>query len=223
MAHCHAGKAMLTAPNPKMVIGHGSLGNRPWTVLYYCTIKTISQSKKSPSVVAAFSAVTPRTHARTWEQQHWVLGHVSQRTIEKSHRQHPVNVPVIAEMSRDFFCEACVQGRQTVTLFPKHSETKYNTVGELVVTNVWGPAQVAACKPFSLPGTLVQVPMPHLRHRGFPYPTNLISIDNPFNSNIHHSHPYFHLQEQCWRLSCWLMQSACHSDSRLSHWHNAVS
>ncbi|QRW03570.1 Retrovirus-related Pol polyprotein from transposon TNT 1-94 [Ceratobasidium sp. AG-Ba] len=41
---------------------------------------------------------------------------------------------------RNYFCEACVQAKHHITLYPQESKTKYLPVGNLTVTDVWGPA-----------------------------------------------------------------------------------
>ena len=41
-----------------------------------------------------------------------------------------------------YFCEACIQAKQTVSPYPKESGTIYKEVGSLVVMDVWGPAQI---------------------------------------------------------------------------------
>ena len=43
---------------------------------------------------------------------------------------------------RDWFCDACMKAKHHVTPFPKESLTLYDRVGDLIVTDVWGPAQV---------------------------------------------------------------------------------
>ena len=42
----------------------------------------------------------------------------------------------------DFDCDACIQGKQTVQPFPKESTTQYSEIGELIVSNLWGLAQI---------------------------------------------------------------------------------
>jgi len=42
----------------------------------------------------------------------------------------------------DFDCDACIQGKQTIQPFLKESTTQYSEIGELVVTDLWGPAQI---------------------------------------------------------------------------------
>ena len=37
-------------------------------------------------------------------------------------------------------CMACIQGHQTVEPFPKRAEDDITKIGELTVSDVWGPA-----------------------------------------------------------------------------------
>jgi hypothetical protein len=57
-------------------------------------------------------------------------------------KENPQDIPVIAESSKVYQCEACIKAKQHVTPFPHKSETKYTQVGELVVSDVWGPTPV---------------------------------------------------------------------------------
>jgi hypothetical protein len=43
---------------------------------------------------------------------------------------------------KEWFCEACVQGKQHVEPFPKESLTVVESLSELTVLDVWGPAPV---------------------------------------------------------------------------------
>jgi hypothetical protein len=42
----------------------------------------------------------------------------------------------------EFECDACIQGKSTAQPVPQESSSKYREIGELVVTDLWGPAQV---------------------------------------------------------------------------------
>ena len=44
--------------------------------------------------------------------------------------------------SRDYFCDTCIRAKQTVSLFPKESLLEYTRIGDLIVTDIWGQAQV---------------------------------------------------------------------------------
>ena len=39
-------------------------------------------------------------------------------------------------------CTACIQGKQHVELFPKEATEKAKKIGDLIVSYVWGPAQI---------------------------------------------------------------------------------
>jgi hypothetical protein len=103
-------------------------------------LKAIKQREEVAA--KAYAAIYQKAHTRTWEQWHWVLGHANQKTLEMMAREDPQGMPIIAELNKNYQCEACIKAKQHVAPFSQKLETKYTKVGELVVSDVWGPAQV---------------------------------------------------------------------------------
>ncbi|QRV89278.1 Retrovirus-related Pol polyprotein from transposon TNT 1-94 [Ceratobasidium sp. AG-Ba] len=99
-----------------------------------------------PSDAQAHVAVgTENGRARSWEEWHRVYGHIGQRSLETLMNSGMVDgMKVDMDSPKDYFCEACVQGMQRVAPFPKESKTVYKAVGDLVVTDVWGPARTTS-------------------------------------------------------------------------------
>ncbi|KEP45242.1 putative Pol-like polyprotein/retrotransposon, partial [Rhizoctonia solani 123E] len=111
--------------------------------LYILPITLVKQPITLEAVQLAYSALQQQTQSKTWEQWHRILGHANQQVLEKMEKEAKAGeMPVIAESPKDYFCEACVQAKQHKTPFPKESETKFTQVGELVVSDIWGPSQV---------------------------------------------------------------------------------
>ncbi|KAG9127787.1 hypothetical protein FRC07_009375 [Ceratobasidium sp. 392] len=83
--------------------------------------------------------------ARTWEEWHRALGHTSMESLRVMAKEGMVKgMELKGPAPQDHFCEACVQGKHNIAPFPAESETKVEKVGDLTVSDVWGPAPVAA-------------------------------------------------------------------------------
>ncbi|QRV80823.1 Retrovirus-related Pol polyprotein from transposon TNT 1-94 [Ceratobasidium sp. AG-Ba] len=82
---------------------------------------------------------------RTWDKWHRALGHTSMESLRVMAKEGIVKgMELKGSAPQEHFCEACVQGKHKVTPFPAVSETKVEKVGDLTVSDVWGPASVAA-------------------------------------------------------------------------------
>jgi hypothetical protein len=79
---------------------------------------------------------------RTWEEWHRAMGHIAPQSLKTMVEQGRVDGMKIIPSPFNFECEACIQGKSTVQPVPRESNTKYQEIGELVVTDLWGPAQV---------------------------------------------------------------------------------
>ena len=42
----------------------------------------------------------------------------------------------------DFDCNTCIQGKHSVHSLPKESTTEYKEFGKLIITDIWGLAQI---------------------------------------------------------------------------------
>jgi len=81
-----------------------------------------------------------KTVKRTLRDWHEIMGHINATSLKIL-----PNVVTGMELasSRDppRKCEACIQAKQHVTPFPKESSTKIRGIGDLTLTDVWGPAR----------------------------------------------------------------------------------
>ena len=78
----------------------------------------------------------------TWEEWHKAMGHISPQTLKSMQDSGTIQGMKVIPSPLDFNCNACIQGKHTVHLLLKESTTQYMDIGELIVTNIWGPAQV---------------------------------------------------------------------------------
>ncbi|KAF8690093.1 Encoded by, partial [Rhizoctonia solani] len=80
---------------------------------------------------------------RTWFNWHKVLGHIGPQALQRLKNTDAVKGMEIADdaIGLNFKCDVCAQTKAHTRPFPKELATKVSNIGELVVTNVWGPAQ----------------------------------------------------------------------------------
>ena len=94
-------------------------------------------------VLAAMAGTTTGdSDGHTWEDWHKALGHVAPQTLKQMWDSGLVEGMKVIESLFDFDCIACIQGKQAIQPFPKELTTKYLEIGELIVTDLWGLAQV---------------------------------------------------------------------------------
>src|SRR5258705_5146975 len=70
------------------------------------------------------------------------MGHISPQTLKSMQDSGTVQGMKVIPSPLDFNCNACIQGKHTVHPLLKESTTQYTDIGELIVTNIWGLAQV---------------------------------------------------------------------------------
>src|SRR6266481_2072124 len=80
--------------------------------------------------------------ARTWDKWHRTLGHISIGAIQTLKNNNLVEGMDIDKSKESTQCMACIQGRQTVEPFPKQAEDDVTQIGELTVSDIWGPANM---------------------------------------------------------------------------------
>ena len=79
---------------------------------------------------------------RTWDKWHRILGHISMASIKMLKNNSLVQGLTIDGPHEDTQCKACIQGKKHVEPFPKRSEDSAKEIGEITVSDVWGPAQI---------------------------------------------------------------------------------
>ena len=78
---------------------------------------------------------------RTWDKWHRILGHINIGSIKMLKRNDLVTGLEVDETKEPSQCKACIQGKRHVELFPKRAEEDVDQIGDLTVSDVWGPAQ----------------------------------------------------------------------------------
>ena len=118
------------APN-KSIIMEGWLMNR----LFDMNIKGIAKQDQS----------YPAKDSRTWDEWHRILGHLNMRSVKMLKQKDMVlgmEVDETAEPSTQ--CKACIVAKQHVQPFPKESQTEIKEIGDLTVSDMWGPTHTQA-------------------------------------------------------------------------------
>ena len=75
---------------------------------------------------------------------HRALGHVSQPAILDAVKKGLIEGVELDSTSQPEFCEACTQAKSLRQPFPAETKNRARTYGELVHTDLWGPAQTAS-------------------------------------------------------------------------------
>ena len=78
---------------------------------------------------------------RTWDQWHRNFGHIAIPSLECINRENMVNGLAIDQSSiPSKSCDACIQAKQARKSYPQEAESRSQTPGERVMSDVWGPA-----------------------------------------------------------------------------------
>ncbi|KAJ1300455.1 hypothetical protein OPQ81_005270 [Rhizoctonia solani] len=130
----------------RTIIKGSKLSNQTQGSLWKMDVQTITakyaESKHAPTIETALIKQT----GRTWYEWHKILGHISPAALLKLGMTDLVDRMEIAESVEglNFECETCIQAKAHVQPFPKESKSKIKEIGELIVTNVWGPARMTS-------------------------------------------------------------------------------
>jgi len=82
--------------------------------------------------------------SNTWDQWHRRFGHVSILGIWQLLNDNVVEGLDIDQNSSIKDCDACTQAKQTRVPFPKQATSRSQNPGELIHTDVWGPARTTS-------------------------------------------------------------------------------
>src|SRR5260370_2062360 len=97
-------------------------------------------TKYSPAVMAR--TMGRDSDGQIWEEWHKAMGHITPQTLKSMHDSGTVEGMKIIPSLIDFNCDTCIQGKHSVHSLPKESTTEYKEIGKLIVTDVWGLAQI---------------------------------------------------------------------------------
>ncbi|KAH9924491.1 uncharacterized protein B0H18DRAFT_842825, partial [Fomitopsis serialis] len=82
---------------------------------------------------------------KTLDKWHRIFGHMDARAVLTLKRKGMVTGLEIDESEPTHEqCKTCVEAKQHVEPFPKKSLTEVKEIGDLTVSDVWGPARTAA-------------------------------------------------------------------------------
>ncbi|KAG9125187.1 hypothetical protein FRC07_008629 [Ceratobasidium sp. 392] len=133
----------ISSPNGQIVALGAKSKDRISGNLWHMRCDTISAETQFPIHNRRTEAVFLKQTGRTWYEWHKILGHVGPQAL-----QHLKNTNAVSGMEvidgkegLSFECEACIQAKAHTRPFPKESSTIVKDIGELVVTDVWGPAK----------------------------------------------------------------------------------
>ena len=105
--------------------------------LYHMAVKTIA-----PDPSHASSALAVHT-TRTWYEWHCALGHINKGQLREMHKLNLVDgLSVDIASDPDFECETCIQAKHARAPFPEIATTKIHQLGDLIFSDIWGPAQI---------------------------------------------------------------------------------
>ena len=82
------------------------------------------------------------TKGRTLDKWHHILGHINFWTIKMLKKNNLVTGLHIDKSQAPTQCLVCIQGKQHVELFPQQLAETVKNIGDLILSDVWGPAQV---------------------------------------------------------------------------------
>ena len=81
--------------------------------------------------------------ARTWDEWHQRFGHIGVKGLQRLQHERLVDgLTVVPSPIVD--CLSCIEAKQSRLPFPQISEPRNTKPGEMIHTNVWGPARTEA-------------------------------------------------------------------------------
>ena len=107
-----------------------------------CKIGDMHQMRvrvKRASQTKDFVAVA---NGHTWNKWHRILGHVNIWTVKMLKTHNLVTGLHVNESQEPTQCIACIQAKRHVEPFPKEAMEIVEKTGDLIVSDVWGPARM---------------------------------------------------------------------------------
>jgi hypothetical protein len=124
------------------------INDRPNGSLWHMKCQAIPRVNKpnKQHVNTHIEVILVKRTGRTWLEWHKILGHISPQALQRLKNTNAVSGMEIIESPEglNFECEACIQAKAHTRPFPKESSTEIKEIGELIVTDVWGPAKTAS-------------------------------------------------------------------------------
>ena len=77
-----------------------------------------------------------------WDEWHKIMGHLNMASIKQLKSKGMVtSMEVDESIPATEQCLACILAKQHLTPYPQESKMEIAEVGDLTVSNLWGPAQ----------------------------------------------------------------------------------
>ncbi|CUA69513.1 Retrovirus-related Pol polyprotein from transposon TNT 1-94 [Rhizoctonia solani] len=133
----------ILGTNNEIVIVGSKIKDRQEGSLWKIDTETMSTPAEKPEMHIPTELVLTKQTGRTWFEWHKVLGHIGPQALQRLKSTNAVNGMEVTEdgIGLNFECEVCMQSKAHTRPFPKESQSKVSEIGELVVTDVWGPAR----------------------------------------------------------------------------------
>ena len=81
-------------------------------------------------------------NSRTWDQWHRIFGHLNMGSVKMLKDKNMVNgMEVDTMVEPQAQCQPCIIAKQHIKSYPWESHTDIAEIGDLTVTNLWGPAK----------------------------------------------------------------------------------
>ena len=90
----------------------------------------------------ANSTISHACTARTWDDWHRAFGHLNRAAVRRLKTKEMVTGMDVDERKDFQQCAACIQGKAHVFPFPKESERKYEAIGDMTYSDLWGKARI---------------------------------------------------------------------------------
>jgi GAG-pre-integrase domain len=133
-----AGAAVLfSSPGVKIRTPNGTIITEGWAAnrLFEMNVKGIGKQDQA----------CPAKHGRTWDEWHRIFGHLNMASVRMlKEKEMVLGMEVDRTVEPTAQCKACIIAKQHVQPFPKNSETEIKEIGDLTVSDLWGPARTQA-------------------------------------------------------------------------------
>ena len=87
-------------------------------------------------------AYSAKVSTHTWDEWHKILGHINMASVKQLKSKGMVSVMEVDESVPTIEqCPACILVKQHITPYLQESKTEIVEVGNITVSNLWGPAQ----------------------------------------------------------------------------------
>ena len=88
-----------------------------------------------------------KTASRSLDEWHCIFGHLHNQGVEMLYKNGMVKgMEITLNTNPISECCTCIEAKTTRYPVPKESHSKYENIGDLIFSDVWGPAQVTGIR-----------------------------------------------------------------------------